>query len=158
MLLPLIINPSTQQKALLEGVDYISSLVVRFTTIERLYRQQGFGPKSLLDQDNFEELNRTFEGELTKLYTQILKYQAQVVCQMGRHTFIRNGRDIFKLDDWSTLLDDIKKEWLLVQGSRKLSALKSSKPPWKSYPVAWTYYSASMGSSTTICSALQTIS
>ena len=109
MLLPLLLNPGIQNKALVEGLDYISSLVVRFTTIERLYRQQGFGPKSLLDQDNFEELNRTFEAELTKLYTRILKYQAQVVCQMHRHTFIRNGRDILKLDDWSTLLDDIKK-------------------------------------------------
>ena len=109
MLLPLLLNPGIQKKALIEGLDYISSLVVRFTTIERMYRQQGFGPKSLLDKDKFAELNRTFEAELTKLYTQILKYQAQVVCQMRRHTFIRNGRDIFKLDDWSTLLDDIKK-------------------------------------------------
>ena len=108
MLLPLLINPSTQQKALVEGLDYISSLVVRFTTIERLYRQQGSGPKSSLDQENFEELNRSFEAQLTKLYSQILSYQAQVVCQMRRRTFIRNGRDIFKLNDWSTLLDNIK--------------------------------------------------
>ncbi len=109
MLLPLLINPSTQQKALVEGLDYISGLVVRFTTIERLYRQQAQEPKSLLDQENFEELHRSFEAQLTKLYSQILGYQAQVVCQMRRSTFIRNGRDIFKLDDWSTLLENIKK-------------------------------------------------
>ena len=108
MLLPLIVNPSTQQKALLEGLDYISSLVVRFTTIERLYRQQGVGPKSLLDQDNFEELNRSFEAQLTKLYSQILSYQAQVVCQTCRPTIIQSGRDILKLDDWGTLLEGIK--------------------------------------------------
>ena len=109
MLLPLLLNPSTQQKALVEGLDYISSLVVRFTAIERLYRQQDQRPKSLLDQENFEELNRSFEAQLTELYSQILSYQAQVVCQMRRSTFIRNGRDILKLDDWSTLLEDIKK-------------------------------------------------
>ncbi len=109
MLLPLLLNPAIQNKALVEGLDYISSLVVRFTTIERLYHQQGPRPRSLLDQESFEELNRSFEAQLTKLYSRILTYQAQVVCQMRRPTFIRNGRDIFKLDDWSTLLDDIKK-------------------------------------------------
>ena len=109
MLLPLLLNPEIQKKALVEGLDYISSLVVRFTTIERLYHQQGPRPRGLLDQKDFEELNRAFEAQLTKLYSQVLSYQAQVVCQMRRHTLIRNGRDIFKLDDWSILLDDIKK-------------------------------------------------
>ena len=109
MLLPLLLNPEIQKKALVEGLDYISGLVVRFTTIERLYHQQGPRPKSLLDQESLEELNRSFEAQLTKLYSQILTYQARVVCQMRRPTFIRNGRDIFKLDDWSTLLDDIEK-------------------------------------------------
>ena len=109
MLLPLLLNPELQKKALVEGLDYISSLVVRFTTIERLYHQQGPRPRSLLDQKNFEELNRSFEAQLTKLYSQILIYQAQVVCQMRRPTFIRSGRDILKLDDWSTSLEDIKK-------------------------------------------------
>ena len=116
VLLPLLINPSTQQKALVEGLDYISNLVVRFTTIERLYRQQGNGPKSLLDQENVEELNRSFEAQLTKLYSQVLSYQAQVVCHLRRHTFIRNGRDIFKVNDWSTLLDDIKKAEAACEG------------------------------------------
>lgn len=108
MLLPLLLNPEIQKKALVEGLDYISSLVIRFTTIERLY-QQGHRPRSLLDQENFEELNRSFEAQLTKLYSKVLNYQAQVICQMGRHILIRNGRDILKLDDWSILLDDIKK-------------------------------------------------
>ena len=109
MLLPLLLNPELQKKALVEGLDYISSLIVRFTTIERLYHQQGPRPRSLLDQDDLEELNCSFEAQLTKLYSQILSYQAQVVCQMRRTTFIRNCRIILKLDDWSTSLEDIKK-------------------------------------------------
>ena len=109
MLLPLLLNPELQKKALVEGLDYISSLIVRFTTIERLYHQQGPRPRSLLDQEDLEELNRSFEAQLTKLYSQILVYQAQVVCQMRRTTFVRNGRDILKLDDWKTSLEDIKK-------------------------------------------------
>ena len=109
MLLPLLLNPGIQKKALVEGLDYISSLIVRFTTIERLYHQQRPRPRSLLDQKDSEELNRSFEAQLTQLYSQILSYQAQVVCQMRRPTFIRSGRDILNLDDWSILLEDIKK-------------------------------------------------
>ena len=109
MLLPFLLNPEMQKKALVEGLDYVSSLIVRFTTIEQLYHQQDPRPSSLLDKENFEELNRSFEAQLTKLYSQILTYQAQVVCQMCRRTFIRSGRDILKLDDWSTSLEDIKK-------------------------------------------------
>ena len=128
MLLPLLLNPEIQKNALVEGLDYISSLVVRFTTIERLYNKQGPKPRSLLDQEDFEELNRAFEAQLTKLYSKILSYQAQVICQMRRHTLIRNGRDIFKLDDWSNLLNDIKKAEAActgisqVVGSEKLEA------------------------------------
>ena len=109
MLLPLLLNPEIQKKALVEGLDYVSSLIVRFTTIEQLYHQQDPRPSSLLGKENLEELNRSFEAQLTKLYSQILTYQAQVVCQMCRRTFIRSGRDILKLDDWSTSLEDIKK-------------------------------------------------
>ena len=109
MLLPLLLNPEIQKKALVEGLDYISSLVVRFTTIERLYHQQGPRPRSLLDQKDSEELNRAFEAQLTKLYSQVLSYQAQVVCQMRRPRLIRSGRDVLNLDDWSSLLEDIKK-------------------------------------------------
>ena len=109
MLLPLLLNPEIQKKALVEGLDYVSSLIVRFTTIEQLYHQQDPRPRSLLDKENLEELNRSFEAQLTKLYSQILTYQAQVVCQMCRRTFTRSGRDILKLDDWSTSLEDIKK-------------------------------------------------
>lgn len=109
MVLPLLLNPEIQKKALLEGLDYISCLVVRFTTIERLYHQQCPRPMSLLDQEDLEELKCSFEAQLTKLYSQILSYQAQVVCQMRRPTFIRSGRDILKLDDWTASLEDIKK-------------------------------------------------
>ena len=109
MLLPLLLNPEIQKKALVEGLDYVSSLIVRFTTIEQLYHQQDPRARSLLDKENLEELNRSFEAQLTRLYSQILTYQAQVVCQMCRRTFIRSGRDILKLDDWSTSLEDIKK-------------------------------------------------
>ena len=128
MLLPLLLNPEIQKNALVEGLDYISSLVVRFTTIERLYHKQGPRPSSLLDKEDFEELSRSFEAQLTKLYSRILNYQARVICQMRRHTLIRNGRDIFKLDGWSTLLDDIKKaeaactEISQVVSSEKLEA------------------------------------
>ena len=46
---------------------------------------------------------------MIQLYTQILSYQAQVVCQLMRHTIKQYARDVIKRDDWTKLLSDIKK-------------------------------------------------
>lgn len=115
MLLPLLLHPTIQQKALMEGLDYISSLIVRFTVIERVYRQQETEPSAVLSTGGLTELNTLFERQVTKLYSQILGYQAQVVCQLRRSTIVRFGRDVLKADDWAALLADIKNSEIACQ-------------------------------------------
>ena len=104
----MLLNPTSQQKALIEGLDYISSLIVRFTVIERVYRQQEPESSTALSSSGLNELNTLFETQVTKLYSQVLGYQAQVVCQLRRSTLVRFGRDVFKADDWATQLTEIK--------------------------------------------------
>ena len=107
MLLPLLQNPTLQQSTLMEGVEYISHLIVRFTVIERNCRWREPRIKSSNIGDT-TELNTTFETQVTKLYSHILCYEARVVCQMVRPTLLRYGRDVFKVDDWSTLINEVK--------------------------------------------------
>ena len=40
MLLPLILNPTDQRENLAKGIEYLSTLIVRFTIIERTFKQQ----------------------------------------------------------------------------------------------------------------------
>ena len=108
LLLPLLLNPTSQNLALLDGLDYISTLIARFTVVERTYRQQVSSQKVTAERYQMSELEYSFELQLTKLYSQILAYQARVVCQLPRNALVRYGRDVLKVDGWSTMLAEIK--------------------------------------------------
>lgn len=108
LLLPLLLNPTSQNKALIDGLDYISTLIARFTVIEGIYQQHISTRSATSGSNDKPELERSFEMQVTKLYSQILAYQARVVCQLPRNALVRYGRDVLKADDWSTMLAEIK--------------------------------------------------
>ena len=108
LLLPLLLNPTSQNKALVDGLDYISTLIARFTVMERTYEQHKSTRSTSSDLIDMTDLGRSFELQVTKLYSQILAYQARVVCQLPRKALLRYGRDVLKVDEWSTMLADIK--------------------------------------------------
>ena len=108
LLLPLLLNPTSQNKALVDGLDYISTLIARFTVMERTYQQYKSTRSTSFDSMDMTDLDRSFELQVTKLYSQVLAYQARVVCQLPRNALMRYGRDVLKADDWSAMLADIK--------------------------------------------------
>ena len=108
LLLPLLLNPESQNKALVDGLDYISTLISRSTVMERTYQQYKLTRSTSSDSMDMTDFDRSFESQVTKLYSQILAYQARVVCQLPRNALMRYGRDVLKVDDWSTKLADIK--------------------------------------------------
>ena len=108
LLLPLLLNPTSQNKALVDGLDYISTLIARFTVMERTYQQYKSSRSTSSDSMDMTDLDRSFELQVTKLYSQVLAYQARVVCQLPRNALMRYGRDVLKVDEWSTMLADIK--------------------------------------------------
>ena len=57
---------------------------------------------------NLSRLGNTLETNITELYSQILGYQAHVVCQLFRHKVVQYTRDVFKAVNWATLLKEIK--------------------------------------------------
>ena len=108
LLLPLLLNPTSQNKALVDGLDYISTLIARFTVMESANQRYKSTRSIPSDSTDIIDPDRSFEVQVTKLYSQILAYQARVVCQLPRNPFTRYGRDVLKMDDWSTMIADIK--------------------------------------------------
>ncbi|CZR53498.1 uncharacterized protein PAC_03377 [Phialocephala subalpina] len=88
-----------QYDSLAKGLDRISDIICRFTVIERLYRQPDVRTLSA-------DMAASFEVNATKLYSQVLKYQAQVVCRSPL-AVVQIGRDMLRLDEWDKLLGDI---------------------------------------------------
>lgn len=45
---------------------------------------------------------------IEKLYSKIIRYQAEVSCQLWRHQLTQYGRDVFKMDDWAAMLHEVQ--------------------------------------------------
>ena len=108
LLLPLLLNPTSQNKALVDGLEYISTLIARFTVIEGTYRQHISTRSTSSSLIDMTDLDHSFELQVTKLHSQILSYQARVVFQLPRNALVQYGRDVLKVDDWSTMLAEMK--------------------------------------------------
>src|SRR5438034_423185 len=103
----LFLNPTEQDRANLEGLDYISTLIHRYAVLERIYCQRD----KLSDANSPQDVGRLrvdFETDATELYTRILEYQARSACRFSRHKITNVARDIIKADNWDGLLEQIK--------------------------------------------------
>ena len=102
-------NPSAQQKSLIDGLDQISEVICRYTVVEDTYRLQtasARGSSGLSLEDS--KINDHLQDNIVKLYSKILQYQAEVICQIFRHGITQWGRDVLKIDRWDTLLLEIQ--------------------------------------------------
>lgn len=53
-----------------------------------------------------DKASEFLDNQESKLYSQILRYQAQVVCQLLRPARIQYARDVFQADNWGVFLDE----------------------------------------------------
>ncbi len=78
-----MMNDTKQRSAAIEGLEYISRLIRRYTEIEHIYLQK---EESALRND--------LEAAITKLYRQILKYEVRAACQFNRNIVFQIARNI----------------------------------------------------------------
>ncbi|KAL1851954.1 hypothetical protein Plec18167_007543 [Paecilomyces lecythidis] len=121
----LLVNVSQQPNDLVKGVDYISDLLCRFSVTERLYRSQLNSISTSKSSPDLRNLRNHFETALTQLYSKILRYQGQALYYMKYSTGIRLTRDMVKLDDWSSLIDEMKEQEMICV--RSMEILDSDK-------------------------------
>ncbi len=92
-----MVNDTKQRSAAIEGLEYISRLVRRYTEIEHIYLQE---EESALRND--------LEAAITKLYRQVLEYEARAACQFNRNIVFQIARNIVGADSWESILGNIK--------------------------------------------------
>ena len=92
-----ILNDSDQNRSLLDGLDIITEIVARYRITTEIWLREVNKMQGLIDLDS--EFRRT----VLKLYTAVLEYQAQAVCQLNRGTLLRMARNLPKFDDWTGL-------------------------------------------------------
>ncbi|PGH10423.1 hypothetical protein GX51_00182 [Blastomyces parvus] len=110
-ILPAIANPITQDDDAMEGLEYISELLVRCKVTEDTYRENlacTLVASSSRPPPFLVELNASFRAQAVSIYSQILKYQISLSQQYTRSGLSRFLRDCVIADDWQSLLESIK--------------------------------------------------
>ena len=102
--------------ALAQGLDQVSDIICRYTVIEEIYHTQTAEVSATSSAAHSIKLGYSLEKYITKLYSQIILYQVRVVCQLLRPAVVQFGRDVIKVDDWATLLLEIKETDLVCKG------------------------------------------
>ncbi len=92
-----ILNDSDQNRSLLDGLNIITEIVARYRITTEIWLREVNKIQGLIDLDS------EFRRILLKLYTAVLEYQAQAVCQLNRGTLLRMARNLPKFDDWTGL-------------------------------------------------------
>ncbi|OKL61940.1 hypothetical protein UA08_02648 [Talaromyces atroroseus] len=107
-LLPIISTALSQSDDALDGLDYISELLVRFRVIELMYELSGDPGKKDKPVERTRELRGLLRDKIIDLYTQILKYQIFLGKHYSHNQFYRLLKDIAVPDEWKDLCTDIK--------------------------------------------------
>ncbi|KAK6215441.1 ankyrin repeat protein [Colletotrichum tabaci] len=102
----LLLNPSTERTAALEGFTDAMRILCRFSVIEPdLFSGSGVGFMSDSDLVRLKDQLRMY---LIQLYALIIQLQIRLVLRYDRTAVTRFVRDTVKADDWKSLVESIK--------------------------------------------------
>lgn len=104
-LLPLLTNPALQAAAAINGLDFISELVLRYRLVEKRY----FPSPEVAQRDvGVQELTSRAREKMVDIYSQVFGYVIRLSIRYFTNKFLTVLRDTVKADDWSQLLDQIQ--------------------------------------------------
>ncbi|KAI3317871.1 hypothetical protein HD806DRAFT_355125 [Xylariaceae sp. AK1471] len=92
LLLPLLTSGTTQNEAMLKGFNSIGDLQIYWRICEETY----------LRSDNRKHYQDLIEP-LVELYSQVIEYQARVICHLSRAQLSRAWKTVADCDDWDEM-------------------------------------------------------
>ncbi|CCF39766.1 ankyrin repeat protein [Colletotrichum higginsianum] len=106
VILPFLLNPSTERTAALEGFTDAMRIMCRFSVIETdLFSSSGVG---FMSDSELVRLKDQLRMYLIQLYALIIQLQIRLVLRYDRTAVTRFVRDTVKADDWKSLVKSIK--------------------------------------------------
>lgn len=105
ILLPLLLNASQENERMVEGLDSICNFLASYKIKESIYLQ---GSEKTAHPDCVKAV--------AELYSNILEYQAHLICHLSKNAAKRGYSSIFKLDEWKEMLEKIKSSDAICRG------------------------------------------
>ncbi|KAF7891251.1 uncharacterized protein EAF02_001576 [Botrytis sinoallii] len=100
LFLPLLLNPSQQDEACRKGLEELPFLIQKYSLVESICATKRS------DSTIATTANMLSSG-IIDLYTKILSFQAEVVCQLNRSTIKGYLRKVFQTDKWEAMHHDV---------------------------------------------------
>lgn len=120
----LVLNPSRQETARVEGLDNVADILARCSLRECVYRtryEADSSSKSRADRPSLEE----YRNSLRALYLEVLTFQATCAVYLVRNLLIKGVEDMVKWNKWDDMLKVVdEKESKLGFIEEKLKELR----------------------------------
>ena len=114
----LLLNSTTQEEAAILGLDYIQDLLARYRVTQPLLMDNG-----RLSQAGYDdtEVRRILRAKVVDLYFQTLRFQFALMKQFAHGTMLRVLRDVFGLEHWNQMLQEVQETEAAIQRELKVS-------------------------------------
>ncbi|KAF7861978.1 hypothetical protein EAF04_007858 [Stromatinia cepivora] len=96
----LLLNPSKQDDACRKGLEELPFLIQKYSLVERICTTEISNPTLASTQ-------HTLSNAIVELYTKILGFQAEVICQSNRPKVKGYFRKVFQVDKWENMHQDV---------------------------------------------------
>ncbi|KAJ8063177.1 hypothetical protein OCU04_008416 [Sclerotinia nivalis] len=100
LFLPLLLNPSQQDDACRKGLEELPFLIQKYSLVEKISTTEISNPTLASTQ-------HTLSNSIAELYTKILSFQAEVICQLNRSKVKGYFRKVFQTDKWENMHQDV---------------------------------------------------
>ncbi|KAF7925022.1 uncharacterized protein EAE98_007110 [Botrytis deweyae] len=100
LFLPLLLNPSQQDEACRKGLEELPFLIHKYSLVESICATKS-------SDSTIATTATMLSSGIIDLYTKILSFQAEVVCQLNRSTIKGYLRKVFQTDKWEAMHHDV---------------------------------------------------
>jgi hypothetical protein len=114
--LQLLLNPCLERNTAIRGLDTVSDLIRRSKVIDEIY----FDSKAETKTQALLALTDAFRDKRINLYSQILEFEAQLVCYFSTNKVGQILRDSIKYDSWNGKVEKIQKIGELSDSDRRI--------------------------------------
>ncbi|KAF7541242.1 hypothetical protein G7054_g684 [Neopestalotiopsis clavispora] len=106
VILPLLLNPTSEKTAALDGFADVARILCRYNVLEA----DMYGGSRITDLSGSDivQLQDQLRKYLVKLYAMIVDFQIRLVLRYDRTVLLRFLRDTVKTDDWQSLVKNIQ--------------------------------------------------
>jgi hypothetical protein len=112
------LNPSLERNAAIGGLDTVSNIIRQSKVIDEIYVEKA--AEMSTKTEHLQALAEAFKAKRIDLYSQIIEFEAQLVCYFSTSIVEQTLQDLIKYNSWGEMVENIKKIGTLSDEDRRI--------------------------------------